>query len=255
MSFNKILYVGCGTHLEVLLHFQDTKEFVFIDTQPLSEYDATIYYKPFYRPNFINIVLSKLRKLNFMIQSVTNLDKKYYKKIFTLKQKLYYLFYRKPEYINPSLLTFYNIHTKQTIKYYVSTDIDNTNISELHNDIKSCDTLLVSGYFPSINYLKYFTTPIKFIGYSNTCYNIDKDNSENNIIQYFYRNKDLIQQYILDFYAIDNSMDKYIENVIIQLCSDFDDFIEIVNKMFYSFTLDYKNYSTIICNEDDVKNI
>jgi hypothetical protein len=249
MSFNKILYIGCGTHLEVVSHFQNTKEFVFVDIQPLSEFDATIYYKPFYRKHFINIILSKLRKFGFMIQSVNNLDKNYYKKIFTLKQRIYYLFYTKPAYVNPSLLTFYNTKTKQTIKYYVSTDIDYTNISELHNDIKTCDTLLVSDYFPSLKYLKYFTRPIKFIGYSNSCYYID-NSDENNIIQYFHRNKDLIQQYILDFYAFDYNL----ENIYIQLCSDFNDFIKFTEKMRKEFNTSYQT-SSYLLDEDNKQNL
>ena len=38
MSFNKILYVGCGTNIDIISHFSDTKQFIFVDTQPLSKY-------------------------------------------------------------------------------------------------------------------------------------------------------------------------------------------------------------------------
>ena len=46
--FKKILYVGTGNHIEPVNHFSDTKEFIFIDSQPRNEYGHEYYYKPFY---------------------------------------------------------------------------------------------------------------------------------------------------------------------------------------------------------------
>jgi hypothetical protein len=239
MSFNKILYVGCGINVDIISHFPNTKEFIFVDSQPLNKFNGAEFYEPFYQHQFINIILSKLRILGFMIQSVTTLDKKYFKKIFTLKQRIYYLFYNKPQYINPSLLTFYNTNTKQEVKFYVSTDINYTNILPLYADIKSCDALLISKHSPSIEYLKYILFPINFVGYSDTLYHINSNDNDKNIIQYFHRNKKIISKYILDFYAIDK------ENGYIELCSSFEDFIDVIDRIRSEFKLNYKNNKSI----------
>ena len=73
------------------------------------------------------------------------------------------------------MLKFYNETTKQTIKYYISTNIQYTMTPSLQKDIEEADALVVSGYHPHIKLLKYFTIPKIFIGYSNTCYDKDKD--------------------------------------------------------------------------------
>jgi len=51
---NKILYIGAGLHMDPLHHFQYTKEFVFIDTLPRSEFDTNNFYLGFYSNNFID---------------------------------------------------------------------------------------------------------------------------------------------------------------------------------------------------------
>ena len=45
----------------------------------------------------------------------------------------------------------------------------------LQQDIEEADALLISGYHPNIKLLEYFTKPKIFIGYSNTCYNLNND--------------------------------------------------------------------------------
>ncbi|MEI6237225.1 MAG: hypothetical protein WCP03_01310, partial [Candidatus Saccharibacteria bacterium] len=46
---------------------------------------------------------------------------------------------------------------------------------DLANDIKEADALIVSGYFPHKKILNYFDGPKKFLGYSDTIYDLDDD--------------------------------------------------------------------------------
>lgn len=38
---NKILYVGADLHITPVTHFPQTKQFIFIDSQPRSEFEST----------------------------------------------------------------------------------------------------------------------------------------------------------------------------------------------------------------------
>ena len=37
---NKILYIGTGCDIQPVTHFLQTKEFIFIDSQPRNEFDS-----------------------------------------------------------------------------------------------------------------------------------------------------------------------------------------------------------------------
>ena len=175
-KINKILYLGTWYHIQPVRDFPQTKEFIFIDTQPRSEFDNKSYYHGFYRQNFYDDLIHKCICFGFKLKLVDILDRNYYKSIFSIKQQLYYSLYSiLPNHINPTMLEFYNENTKQTIKYYISTNIQYTMTPSLQKDIEEADALVVSGYHPNIKLLKYFTVPKIFIGYSNTCYDIDKD--------------------------------------------------------------------------------
>lgn len=50
----KLLYIGSGLDIEPIIHFNDVKEFIFIDTLPRSEFDGfivdgSLFYDIFYR--------------------------------------------------------------------------------------------------------------------------------------------------------------------------------------------------------------
>jgi len=170
-SIKKILYVGTGLHIQPTVHFRKVKEFVFIDTQPRTKMDNPRFYKACYQSNFYDELIDKCRAFGFEFSSMKELDSYYYRKIMTIKQRLYYSLYDiKPQFINPTLITFINPKTKQTIKYYISTNIEYNMTDELVTDIKDSCALIVSGYHPSMKLLKYFTKPKIFIGYSDTSY-------------------------------------------------------------------------------------
>ena len=198
---NKILYLGTWNHIQPVRDFPFVKEFIFIDTQPRSEFDDKSFYQGFYKDNFYDNLIHKCNCFGFHLKSEEVLDSTYYKSIFTLWQRIYYSLWNiLPQHINPTLLTFFNERTRQTIKYYISTNIEYNMTISLQQDIEEADALVVSGYNPNIKLLEYFTKSKIFIGYSNTCYDLnkdkDKEEEDNSIIsvlhqteksEYFYK--------------------------------------------------------------------
>ena len=84
---NKILYVGAGCHIEPVTHFPETKTFVFIDSQPRSEFDSfhPKFNKLFYRSHFLNDLFETCQNYGFTFDSYDFIDNKYCKKIITKK--------------------------------------------------------------------------------------------------------------------------------------------------------------------------
>ena len=57
---NKILYIGAGHNIEVVKHFSETKEFVFIDTQPRIK-NEKLYLEPkFNKKEYISDFVNNL---------------------------------------------------------------------------------------------------------------------------------------------------------------------------------------------------
>lgn len=196
--WSKILYIGAGLHTEVINDFTETKEFIFIDSQPRTEFGCEYYYKSFYRDIF-NSLLNKLNSVNFILINKIKLTNKFEK-------------YNVPN-LESTKLIFTN--NSSNINYYISTslpyDYDNY---VLHNDIKNCDTLLISGHYPNIIFLNHIQKPFNLILYSDTYYprninDLDINNEENLIISYILKNPNQIKSYTLVDY---NTGNKYSYN-------------------------------------------
>jgi hypothetical protein len=43
-------------------------------------------------------------------------------------------------------------------------------LTDLQNDIRTCDTIIISGHHPAYDILELLPTPHTFIGYSETCF-------------------------------------------------------------------------------------
>ena len=243
---NKILYVGAGLHIEPVKHFPSTKYFVFIDSQPRSEFDS--FHPKFnfncYRDYFVNDLINTCKYYGFFLNSFTVLDKKYYKKI--MNKKWYYLswFYKIPPNINPAMLVFYNQKTQQKLTYYISTNIKFNMHKNLENDIATCDGIIVSGYFPENEILNYFISPKVFFGYTNTIYSLEPDTSheeDNNILYFLHNYICNTQYYFTEFYLVYNN------SGIILKCQDFKHFIETHEE--------YRNQQIDDDNTDSVKSL
>lgn len=176
----KLLYFGPWDHIDPVIHFPLIKEFVFIDTQPRSEFDKkNIFETCFYRDKFYNNLVMKCNTYGFVLNNTYVLDPYYYKKI---GADLSY------DNINPTLLTFHNYKTNQTIKYYISTNILYNMCPMLENDILTSDGLILSGYHPHKILFSYISSKLKTIYcYTATCYDYN-DYYKDNIISGLYNN-------------------------------------------------------------------
>jgi len=176
----KLLYIGAWNHIQPISHFPKTREFIFIDTQPRSEFDKEhIFISCFYRHRFYKNVLRIWSQYGFSLLSSTVLDKTYDKSlVFDTHEE------SKPYKNNPTLLHFVNPITNQTIRYYISTNIKYNMCPQLKEDIQQSDGIILSGYFPDKVLFDYIQKPITFYCYTSTCYYHDSDK---NILDVLYK--------------------------------------------------------------------
>jgi hypothetical protein len=151
LKVNKLLYIGTGLHINPITNFTNTKEFIFIDTLPKSEYSEK---KINYNYNFCNELITKLNNHNFKLTKTFNNNNKI---------------------INSTLIKFYNNNTNQKVNYYISTNFADTNNNKLINDIETSDALLVSSLYPNKKLLNYFTFPKKLFCNYSIIYNFKRD--------------------------------------------------------------------------------
>jgi len=213
---NKILQINTNLNIKPIFDFPKTKHFIFIDILPRSN-NIKNYNKNFYRD------LVDLYKINgFKLMEIIEIDNIYHKKILPLGYKLYYFFKKLPEYINPTLLCFFNIKTNQVIKYYISTDINNNINLDIIYEINTCDAIIVDNNTPIVNLLYYIIDMKQFIGYSDTYYTMisksDINLIKNKFNKYIYI--DHITNDILKFNNFENFMTKYIYDITYTLLTE-----------------------------------
>lgn len=229
LNIKKILYIGSGTHIDPVNHFPLTSEFVFIDTLPRSDEDLPkVFNKNKYNIYFIDKLIQDCQDNNFKLKQIIELDKNYINKILSIKQKINHIF-NPFKYITPTLFIFINHLSGQTIKYYVSTNIEHNMNSEIMKDIEDSDALIISKYSPPTKLLDYFIKPKIFIGYSNINYNINLndifDNKKRDSIIYIMNtNKtEITSNYFYKFYLVIYS------NGVKLDCKNYDEFIDTYN--------------------------
>jgi len=198
--FNKILYFGAGTHLEPIIHFSDTKEFVFGDCQPRTEFGCfNVCKKEFYRKFFLTSLEDKIKGLGLTIQSRTVLTNKFPGiRIPNLESERLDIT-NKP----------YNLRSATHLKYYISTSLpyDLYENYALQEDISTCDTLLISGHHPHIDIINYIKKPFNLIAYSSTWFPSDLEHLQNaefnwqtSVLDWILKNPHLIKSYtVVDF--------------------------------------------------------
>lgn len=213
-KFKKVLYVGAWNHIEVINYFPHCKEFILIDTQPRSDNDEKDYfYEGFYREKFIKTITNKCKKYRFVLEQIIELDENYLSH------------YNDYPYINPHLFIFK--YKDIVIKYYISTNILFNMHPMLEKDIYEADTLYNAGYHPDCKLLKYFSLNgiIKkknFVGDNQTCYYIEYEDDDNNIIKFFIKNE---KNHIMDDY-FDNYYLVWRKKSMIILCDNLGDIDE-----------------------------
>jgi hypothetical protein len=186
----KILYFGSGTHIEPVCHFPETTEFIFGDSLPKNSHGFDYYSRVHYEKYFMLQLEEKIKNMNLSI----------------IKRKI---LTNKFDEINiPNLESqclFISDKNSLDIKYYVSTSLpyDLYDNKDLQMDIGSCDTLLISGYYPDKKIIKYIEKPFNLIGYSSTYFpqNINQltemgEMYENNVLPWIINNPHSIKMYI-----------------------------------------------------------
>jgi len=187
-SESKILYIGAGLHTEVIEHLKkikSIKEFVFIDSQPRTEFGCYYYYKPFYRDIYDKLI-NKLDKMNFKLYDKIKLTNNFEE-------------INKP-HLESTKLCFKNIN-KDKLNYYISTSLPNDYYDNkiLQEEIKECDTLIISGHYPNSIFINDIKKPFDLILYSDSFYfkNFDniEDEEKNTIIEYILKYPENVKTY------------------------------------------------------------
>ena len=221
---NTLLYVGAGGDIRPLLHFKECANFIFVDTQPRSGFDSSNSFNDgFYNTGFVSNIIIDYAHIGFTVDTIVLLDEQYYKKILnTTPQQLINYMECPIEYINPTLFVFINHVTKQTIKYYVSTNILYNMNDELSTDLKKANGLIISGYYPDKQLLTHISCPIHFFGYTETYYGVitaeNFDESELNTIMNVldmhvleHDNVMSYQPYFDKFYSVNRDTGEFVE--------------------------------------------
>jgi hypothetical protein len=206
---NKILYIGTGLHLDVLKHFESTKEFIFVDVMPRSEFDSPdSFYEGFYRNNFYARLIELANGYGFVLEKTEELDPEYFVNILDIVQRIKWLGKVKETFPNicPTLLTFFNQQTGQKLKYYISTNILYNMCWDLENDIRSSEGLIISGYHPNKILLKYISFPLNLYCYDGTCYKINDDEEDDfdNLVYWLFHNLEWVTKYFSNIYLVQN---------------------------------------------------
>lgn len=187
---NKILYFGTGTHLEPILDFPQTSEFIMGDSLPRNSYGFDYYSKSHYSKYFLLELENKMNQMNLTLVGKKTLTNKF-EEINVLNLESECLFLSNKKSLN--------------IKYYISTSLphDLYDNKELQTDIETCDTLLICGYNPNRKIIKYIKKPFNLIGYSSTYFpkNIEELIAKNlffedDIITWIMENQHSIKSYI-----------------------------------------------------------
>lgn len=220
----KIIHFGTSCCIDSIKHFPNVKQFVFVDTQPSSEFDKknTFLYE-YNQPNFITNLFKKLTDFDFELVEKCKLDDTYHKCL-TWSQYFSSFVFGLPEYFYSTLFIFKNKKTNQYIKYYVSTDFLHNMNFNLFIDIKTADSLLISGYSPSASLLTYFNKPKNLICCSQIVnYFPDKINNKiesQALFSYLIKNTtDTISKYFDNFFIINNNSGE------IKQCKSFNDLV------------------------------
>ena len=199
-----LVYIGCGTDFDLLSKLPQIKEFVYIDSQPKSEfgyieYDTGFFHRKNYMKNFSENIDKSFIKINV----VPSYPDVYFN--FSTDQTLYH---------------YYNLPfpwTSRIFQYSITKD----DIKKLKNLLGNTTHLVIKGYSPSTKIFKYFNkNQITLITDKNTYYpsNFNKLDSEDldKVTTDLFLNTNNIQKRIKEILYFDdktfiNSYKSYIE--------------------------------------------
>jgi len=175
MSSQKAIYIGAGIDIVPVLLFDTIDEYIYIDSQPFSEFGTQTY---IIKTNTAKHVsrderfFNDFSRGNFM-ENLINVMKQNY---FRMVEK------------NDDFLLFKN--DKKTIKYYYSCAFPEHITEEMKDELKDCNVLILIGHDPHKNILKYIKLPTTIIASNNTVYRPDLTNENYNKSTFRILNKD-----------------------------------------------------------------
>jgi hypothetical protein len=220
-TIKKVVYFGSLHDFYPVYTFEHIKEFVYVDTFPRGPSTAKEKFKKKnYDISFIREIQESLFDIDFHLKEIINLDEKYIENTFTNFEKIYYRIFKLPKNLNPKLFIFYSEETKQTVKYYTSTNFMYNMNERLMKDISESHALLVSSFIPNIKLLEYFDInyPKIFLGYTSNKYNAPRNKNikshDYNLLHYLHNTDN---NYFTSYIAISK------KNSTVNVCKDITD--------------------------------
>ncbi len=216
-NLRRLLYVGSWQHFQPVYDFPDTKEFVFIEIQPFSEFRSDVFDRGFYREKFVENIINKAKIYEFDLIEEKVIDNTFFWSKLNLKQKICYTIFPKliPKHVNPTLFKFFNEKTQQTINYFISSPFPEYENQSIIDEVQKCDGLILSGYFPNKSILQYFNDKkLTWIGYSGTYYDFDKEEVNEHDLTHIVRHMHEINEeerinYFDKYYFVEDILNKF----------------------------------------------
>jgi hypothetical protein len=215
-----LVYIGCGTDFDLLSELKEIKNFIYIDSQPKSEYGYMEYDTGYFH------------RKNYMINFRENIDKSFIKVNLVPSYPDIYLNFLTDQ----TLYHYYNLPFPWTSRIFQSS-ITKEDIKKLINLLGSTTHLVIKGYNPATKIFKYFNNnQITLITDKNTYYPPLAPNISlflKPYIKYIYPED--INKVTSDLYLNSNDLQKRIKEILY-----FDNKI-LLNK--------YKTYNEFINNK------
>ncbi len=140
----KIVYVGAGGDVELINIFPE-KDIIFIDSQPITQFGDTYDWKT-YRKKFIRNLIDSYKCIGY-----TQFDMK---KCTSLEKVDEVEGFEKIPFYFAHCMYFHNEDGKVS-KYYVSSGFPSRMSEELKADIAECKDIILSGFFPDVQIVKW----------------------------------------------------------------------------------------------------
>ena len=233
----KIVYVGAGFHLEPLKHFRDTSEFVFVEILPLYTpiAETRTVKTPLYSKTFYLKLLDTFRRFGFYLESqyvMETIDEHenrvWYNPVInyvdvcgntlsTNRQN------EQSTHTEPECLIFVNPRHRQTVHYYISTDIKTNRHPAFIENIRTADALMVSGFMPNKCIIEMIQKPVVLICYTRTYFRLSSYADKSDLLYYLHQHTAReLKSVITDIYLLDYKKGAIIGryNHIKQLCNE-----------------------------------
>jgi hypothetical protein len=179
MSSQKAVYIGAGIDIVPVLLFDTIDEYIYIDSQPFSEFGTQTY---IVKTNTAKHVSRDERFFNDFSRG------NFMENLINVMKQNYFIMVEK----NDDFLLFKN--NKKTIKYYYSCAFPEYITKEMKDELKDCNVLILVGHDPHKDILKYIKLPTTIIASNNTVYRPDSidENYDRSTFRILNENKNLI---------------------------------------------------------------